>query len=162
MGSQAAAHFAHLRRLAFTKEVQQMAFTFVKYGSAVYCFRTYVMALTAVSFEPKTLGTTVETVQQKTAWDYMHRPACNVWSAQPVPCSAQDRACFQHSTAGETPHCCHSRCRSSTSKATSFCLSTFQFLPKSSKLVSLCCPPELRTSNDTKICKLSFWRLCRL
>ena len=51
MGSQAAAHFAHLRRLAFTKEVQQMAFTFVKYGSAVYCFRTYVMALTAVTFD---------------------------------------------------------------------------------------------------------------
>lgn len=78
MGSQAAAHFAHLRRLAFTKEVQQMAFTFVKYGSAVYCFRTYVMALTAVSIEPKMLETIIDTIQQKNAWKYMHRPACNV------------------------------------------------------------------------------------
>ncbi len=78
MGSQAAAHFAHLRRLAFTKEVQQMAFTFVKYGSAVYCFRTYVMGLTAVNFEPKMLGTTIEAVQQKHAWEYLNRPASNV------------------------------------------------------------------------------------
>ncbi len=55
-----------------------MAFTFVKYGSAVYCFRTYVMALTAVIFEPKMLGTTIETVQQRNAWEYKNRPACNV------------------------------------------------------------------------------------
>ncbi len=66
MGSQAAAHFAHLRRLAFTKEVQQMAFTFVKYGSAVYCFRTYVMALTAVIFEPKCLGLLLRLFSRKT------------------------------------------------------------------------------------------------
>ncbi len=76
MGSQAAAHFAHLRRLAFTKEIQQMAFTFVKYGSAVYCFRTYVMGLTAVSFEPKMVA--CDGLQQKHTWDYLDRPACNV------------------------------------------------------------------------------------
>lgn len=49
MSSQAAAHVRYLRRLALTKEVQQMAFNIVKYGSAAYFFRTYVMGLTAVS-----------------------------------------------------------------------------------------------------------------
>ena len=72
MGSHAAAHFAHLRRLAFTKEVQDMAMTFVKYGSAAYCFRTYVMGLTAVNFEPTMLA--CNGVQQKHAWDYFESP----------------------------------------------------------------------------------------
>lgn len=49
MASQAAAHVRHLRRLAFTREVQQMAVKVVKYGCAAYCFRTYVMGVTAVS-----------------------------------------------------------------------------------------------------------------
>lgn len=49
MASQAAAHMRHLRRLAFTREVQQMAVKVVKYGCAAYCFRTYAMGVTAVS-----------------------------------------------------------------------------------------------------------------
>ena len=48
MSSPAAAHVRHLRRLALTRDVQQMALTFVKYGSAAYFFRTYVMGVTAV------------------------------------------------------------------------------------------------------------------
>ena len=48
MSRASAAHFAYLRRLAFTREVQQMAVKFVKYGSAAYFFRTYVMGVTAV------------------------------------------------------------------------------------------------------------------
>ena len=48
MSPASAAHFARLRRLAVTREIQQMAFTFVKFGSAAHFFRTYVMGLTAV------------------------------------------------------------------------------------------------------------------
>lgn len=49
MANTSAAHFAHLRRLALTREVQQMAVKFVKYGSAAYFFRAYVMGVTAVN-----------------------------------------------------------------------------------------------------------------
>ena len=49
MAHASAAHFAHLRRLALTREVQQVAIKFVKYGSAAYFFRAYVMGVTAVN-----------------------------------------------------------------------------------------------------------------
>lgn len=49
MAHASAAHIARLRRLALTKEVQQMAVRFVKYGSAAYFFRAYVMGVTAVN-----------------------------------------------------------------------------------------------------------------
>ena len=38
-----------LRRVTFAKEIQQMAVTCVQYGSAAYCFRKYVLGVTAVS-----------------------------------------------------------------------------------------------------------------
>ena len=49
MAHVSAAHFAYLRRLALTREVQQMAVKFVKYGSAAYFVRAYVVGVTAVN-----------------------------------------------------------------------------------------------------------------
>ena len=80
MAHASAAHFAHLRRLALTREVQQVAIKFVKYGSAAYFFRAYVMGVTAVnnSF-------------------ILHCPSNDLrppMNFLRCVCSAQDRACF--------------------------------------------------------------------
>ena len=49
MSSRSASFSRSAWRSAVSRDAQQMALTFIKYGSAAYVFRTYVMGLTAVS-----------------------------------------------------------------------------------------------------------------
>lgn len=83
MAPASAAHFASLRRLSFAREVQQIAFSFVKYGSAAYFFRTYVMGVTAVSNSHSMLPVAARILSHK--WPPNKLLCCN---------SAPDQACF--------------------------------------------------------------------
>ena len=91
MAHASAVQFAQLRRLALTREVQQMAVKFVKYGSAAYFFRTYVMGVTAVNVNLQSwpLQNTSHIVSKMTSGLAFPGLLHSV-------CSAQDQACFPH------------------------------------------------------------------